>query len=58
MLSSAYMCVEQLELFRILLAAEKSVLLKNARKILDHMQELDAVPDLNDRASVEKEYLL
>jgi len=56
--SGEYMCAEQLEFFRNLLAAEKSTLLKNARTTLDHMQELEPVPDSNDRASVEEEYLL
>lgn len=56
--SGAYMCAEQLEFFRALLTAEKNALLKNAQVTLDHMQELVAVPDSNDRASVEEEYQL
>lgn len=56
--SGAYMCAEHLEFFKNLLAAEKSALLNNARKTLDHMQELEHLPDSNDRASVEEEYLL
>ncbi len=45
-------------IFRTLLTAEKSTLLNNVRKILDHMQELDTVPDSIDPLSVEEEYLL
>ena len=56
--SGAYMCDEQLEFFRTLLTAEKNALLKNAQNTLDHMRELEAVPDTNDRASVEEEHLL
>lgn len=56
--SGAYMCAEQLEFFRNLLEAEKNALLKNARETLDHIQELVPLPDSNDRASVEEEYLL
>lgn len=56
--SGAYMCAEQLEFFRTLLAAEKSALLNNVQKTLDQLQKLEAVPDSNDRASLEEEYLL
>lgn len=56
--SGAYMCAEQLEFFRTLLAAEKTALLNNIQKTLDHLKELDTVPDSNDRASMEEEYQL
>ena len=56
--TGAYMCAEQLEFFRTLLEAEKSALLKNIQKTLSHLKEFDTVPDSNDRASMEEEYLL
>lgn len=54
----AYMSAGQLEFFRTLLEAEKSALLENVQKTLDHMQGLEPVPDANDRASMEEGYLL
>lgn len=55
---SDYMSAAQLEFFRLLLEEERNKLLRNAQDTLDHMQEITAEPDPNDRASTEEEFSL
>ncbi|WP_342708025.1 hypothetical protein [Nitrosomonas marina] len=52
------LCARTIGIFQTLLTSGKARCLSKARRTLDHMQELDAVPGSNDRASLEEEYML
>lgn len=53
-----YMCHEQLVFFRRILEEERRNLLDNAQQTLVSMQNVEADPDPNDRASSEEKFLL